>query len=979
MSRAIEETFNQALGKALRKTTVRWKSRADTITVERTGVIAGRPHLRPDLLIHDFWSPPLVIECSFQERDAERDAKGRLGLVAQDGGWAIKTALAVHVPEVFRSMSQDAMEQVLGAGEIIRYAVYQLPAEASLVSRARRWPRRGFISGTVYDLAALVPAAALRKEDIAQVAEEVASLLESAANHLVRDLPAHIQEHFVHQVYQRSPLTGLRTIMVLWLDAALTQSFLHKHGVAGTSMSRRSVTGGFVPSEQVRIWEKILARNWRPIFAPAVASLREASESHSLAAARALDQIDKARERIEIANLGLHINVGAELFPILSDDRKEAAAYYTQPSTAELLAYLTIQYEQLDASEWADARLFARRRLADLTCGTGTLLRAGYRRAAAFHERAGGTEQSCNELHRVAMECGLVGADISPIAAHLTSSSLAGLGRGEPYGESQIGWIDVGGTEGWTGSLEYFDVDNIQDLFGAVGGVSSGSHEEGASIIGVPDHSFDWMLMNPPYSRTRGGQSVFDIAGLTREERKACQKRWRNLVRSEPCSNQAGMAASFLALARRKVKRGGRIGFVLPLTAALADSWVKTRQMIERDFDDVMAIAVAAGQALGKDAFSADTYMEEMLLVGTRKRGQSTRGGTIHCVTLQRPPTRMGEAGEIARAVCSASSTATHGTSYPIRVGQDEIGQLCVLQTEGTGAPWSPVGALRPDLVRAGMDLSRGELAFAAYAQPLGVPMATIGEVFEVGPTHDMIGHLATATSPRGAFAMHPVRGNMDAIGQDRSLWAADSGRQRALEVLPTHKGSFPKGVGSAKQRKAMRTYRSTLLYARNMRWTSQKLLSATTAHAVLGGRAWVSLGHEDTRVRKAFALWANSTLGMLVHWTRGQRTQLGRSTTQIGAVKKMPCPQLGQLSEEGLHYTAAAFDRVKSRVLLPACQAHADGIRRQIDTIVLKMLGLHDEATQTIDTLRMLWCHEPSVHGNNKRALQLLSPVGID
>ena len=972
MSNAIEQEFNYALGEVLRSTTARWRANRQYVSVERTDALMTARNLRPDILVHDAWSPPFVIECSFQQRDAEKDAASRLGLVAKRSGLPIKTAFAIYAPAVFRSMSLNGMKEALGAGTEIRYAVYQ----RSRINQDSRWPSRGFISGTVHDLAALLPAAALHKEDIEAVAKRVAALLENAANELAGDLPEHVQQDFIRQVYQRSPLAGLRTIMVLWLDAALTRSLLYKHEVPGTGLARDPDTSQIVPSEHVRCWSEILARNWRPIFKPAVSTLKAACDSHSRATAKALDWIEKAREIIEVSNLGLHINVGAELFPLLSEDRKEAAAFYTQPSTSELLAHLTLQYEFLEPVEWGNARLFAKRRLADLTCGTGTLLRAGYRRIMSFHERAGGTSESCKEFHRVAIEHGLVGADVSPIAAHLTSSSLAALGTGEPYRESHICWLNVGGEEGRTGSLEYFKTDELRDLFGTAGGISSGIEEGNSPIVGVPNDFLDWILMNPPYSRTRGGQSAFDIAGLTAEERKACQNRWAKLVKSEQCSNKAGMAASFLALARRKIKPGGRIGFVLPLSAALADSWAITRRMIELEFDDVLAVAVVAGKALGKDAFSADTHMEEMLLVGTRKRDLAASGkpsgAVIHCVTLNRPPTRMGEAGEIARAVY-ASSRKSNGNRIPIRLGGDEIGQLYALQTDGTGSPWSPVGALHLDLMQAALDLSHGKLVFSTYAHPLGPPMSTVDELFRVGPTHDLIGH-PIGGDGRGAFELHPVQGPLDAIGRDRSLWAASGATQEALIVSPTHKGYAPKGVGSEELRHAIRQDRSTVFYAKSMRWTSQKLVVATTTRAVLGGRSWASLGHKDGRVRMAFALWANSTLGMLVHWTRGQRTQTGRSTAQIGAVKKIPCPQLDQLPEKQLDYAATSFERLKDCVLLPACQAHVDDVRKGIDRAVLKIFGLENEdAVQTVDTLRLLWCREPSVHGGNKAALRLL------
>lgn len=155
--------------------------------------------------------------------------------------------------------------------------------------------------------------------------------------------------------------------------------------------------------------------------------------------------------------------------------------------------------------------------------------------------------------------------------------------------------------------------------------------------------------MNPPYSRTRGGQSAFDIAGLSERERAACQRRWRELVKGESVNNQAGMAASFLALARRKVKPGGRIGFVLPLTSAFADAWSATRQMIAEDFEDIIAVAASEG------SLSADTGMQEMLLTATRRKGKSRAPSPIRCVTLRSAPSRLGEAGEVARAVRQAA------------------------------------------------------------------------------------------------------------------------------------------------------------------------------------------------------------------------------------------------------------------------------------------------------------------------------------
>ena len=170
-----------------------------------------------------------------------------------------------------------------------------------------------------------------------------------------------------------------------------------------------------------------------------------------------------------------------------------------------------------------------------------------------------------------------------------------------------------------------------------------------------------------------------------------------------------------------------------------------------------------------------------------------------------------------------------------------------------------------------------------------------------------------------------------------------------------------------------MRQKKSKLLYRRGMRWTSQALLAASTKDDVLGGSAWTTLRIGDARIRKAFALWANSILGFIAHWTRGQRTQKGRSTTQIGALRQIPAPNLARLPSAKLEKAAKSFDEMAKLELKPACQAHCDENRKRIDEAVCEMLSLPKSLEKTIAKLRDAWCAEPSVHGNNKTALKLL------
>ena len=382
-----EEVFNIALGDSLRCATAHWCATPSLVQVERTGVLSGSGNSgkRPDILIVDPRSPPSVIECSYVATDADKDALARLGAVVKDGRREIKTSVSLHIPSSFQS--REATKEALIAGAKIRFAIYQ-----KTETTPRRWPDKGFVEGDVWSLATLLSAASLPKEDIERVADNVAELVDEAAG-VLEALPETTKRKIDSRINRGSVLKSLKTTMVLWLNALLTQQRLHGQEVPGIPPLDFTCETPPLHTEQVAVWRRIQEVNWRAIFDPAIEILEVAGNSDPHAVGEALAKLVKAVHEIESEGLGLHINVGAELFPKLSEDRKQAAAFYTQAATAELLAALTIRQGDLSEDEWADSALFSNRSMADLACGTGTLLRAGYRRVRSLHEasvRGGG-------------------------------------------------------------------------------------------------------------------------------------------------------------------------------------------------------------------------------------------------------------------------------------------------------------------------------------------------------------------------------------------------------------------------------------------------------------------------------------------------------------------------------------------------------------------------------------------------------------
>ena len=158
----------------------------------------------------------------------------------------------------------------------------------------------------------------------------------------------------------------------------------------------------------------------------------------------------------------------------------------------------------------------------------------------------------------------------------------------------------------------------------------------------------------------------------------------------------------------------------------------------------------------------------------------------------------------------------------------------------------------------------------------------------------------------RGAFRFLPL-GENGIHGRDRSLWRADSKKQTQLVVLPTPKGESHNGVdkrgksySTEESMERVRQTTSTCFYGNLVRLTSQKLLIAITEGKVMGGLAWTAVSHEDSRVLKMLSLWGNSIFGLLVHWTRSNRSQDGRAIARAKTIRK--CHVLTSLSYPTKH-----------------------------------------------------------------------------
>ncbi|MCY4414829.1 MAG: hypothetical protein OXE87_00735 [Chloroflexi bacterium] len=977
-----EQTFNEALADAIRARRKAWRDDERSVIAERQQVFDDATRERPDILVAPPDIYPVVIEVEWGE-PAFADARRKLGRLVSGTPLPVRSTVAVGAPTEVRSWTNDQLRQRLAEpnGLELRYAVLSSSiqggnTEVSLTDDdVAYWPDYpNYVIGTVDDLAVLCEYAAAPPTLVSDMASQVATSIHSLADYLYRNMPPEVSTSIANGLGQRQELQGLRMACCIWLTSLRLHNLLASNADALRDQGLRSIAelktagNGSITLGDLRIeWDKILSVNYGSIFNTARNALDDRIPDD--VGSTTLSSLAGTAERITALRLGNRVDFAGELFPLLLDDREETAAHYTLPETAELLGQLAVG--RISLEDWASELAVANLKVADLACGTGALLRSSYHGIRRLHESAGGES---THLHRTMMEQSITGLDINSLASHMTAAGLSTAEIATEYHTAHIAAVAVLG--GSTGSLELLESEQITDITGQLARTATANVDQ-PTFIPVPHQSQDLIIQNPPYSRARGDRRMFDVTGITEPQRKRSVNRLtaiRNSLRdsgNEMPDGQAGLGADFSALAGKKLKMGGVFASVLPLTAAHAESWEGFRRTIEKEYRHITAIAFTVHDGA---MLSADTYMDEMLLVATkRSHSDPDENPNIVCINLSEVPQSVAEAYWYAKWITSAQqSVANNGL---IHEAGNRIGSWTEISPISAGFPWFAVGMQNHYLATVADELMRGYLYSAADRQSWGIDlsMVSLGQLVDVGPTHDLIGHPRDGDG-RGAFTFDRITPDMHPVYP--ALWSANSRTQKRLLVSPTHDGE--PATDDEDSLRQMLGQRSDLFISRTLRMTSQSLAAARTQEFAMGGRAWTTLQTNDDALKSALAIWFNSTLGLMLRTCYAQTTQPGRATMGVGAIAGFPVPNFAAQSPAGELARTTAQSRNTELLeldLQPISYAFRDVDRHRIDQIVLEMVGLgeNQQAMAAVNTLRDQWCLEPAVHGGNNRIMKAL------
>ena len=727
-----------------------------------------------------------------------------------------------------------------------------------------------------------------------------------------------------------------RVCVCIWLDSFLAQERLADSEKKFVGCARYLGLDDVQLVDEVSLaWSEILDVNYAAIFMPA----RETLKILTVRGGEFLRDILAVARNVVADSLHHILDIGGELLPRLAPDRKATAAFYTLRESADLLTGLVPEscYRELAARRGDRPGL-----VGDFACGTGSLLVSAYRRIRRQIDAAGGKP---DKHHRWWMEEGLFGVDIQPIAVHLTAMRLSSFAMKQKYKRANIIYAGLDGS-GSTGALELLDRPKLLDLFP----VEDGKDVEDLHAP-APDDRFGLCVMNPPYTRTKKGQSAFRVSQLDQAGTEASKKRQSVLTKGTFANGMAGMASAFAALADKKLAEDGVYASVLPASAASASSWAGFRKNLRERYSDVL---VASATSAVRRSFSADTGMAELFVVA--RKGE-TPESVFHFISLYEFPRNAVETEAFVHAIRSAVSRSRPGLPTPIRVGVAVVGN-CLAYKVTKDEVWAPANVRDLSLIGYA-----GKFHGHADMQPMK-------DVFEVGPSHDSIGHLE-GNNPRGAFTFLPAA--PDVTPNHPSLWARDHENQHTILTAPTHDGEPMPGRGDLQKR--MLEQRSRFFFARDLGFGAQTTSIAYTERLCLGGPAWAGLRTDQPGMDKALCLWSNSIFGLAWRWFYGGKQHDGRSRYQIDSVHTFPIPRF---DEKAVRVAEENFEEIIRLSLRTCAFIQWDPNRQRIDSVVRDMLGFGKDMDEDVDQLRRRWCREPGVNRNRIEIIKLLKADGM-
>ena len=898
---------------------------------------AGTPDVRVDLRTGD----SVLLECKWEGAASSLDDQLDERLDAFPDALGL---IGVLYPERLRHLAN--VEDALEVADDIRWWLHG--------SRGQKMPDHRVRTGTVAELADHLRALPLELEGADRVVAAtgvVGYAIEQAANQVARHARTsrRITDVIASTDREKDRAAARRIGCLVLFNAIAFQD-------------RLAVANGDVPTvrESLRTGARGLRDTWLricdeidyvPVFELAASILDILIDAPEDSHSPVIDPLVRAMENTR--RLEGH-DLSGRLFHTLLTDAKFTGAYYTSVPAATLLSRLVF-HNWPSHVDWSDYEFPASLNVADLACGTGTLLMAVADEAGRRHEAAGG--QNAAELHKSMVEQALYGYDVQLSAVHFAATSLAMLNPHIEFDRMNLYVMPLGaeGSRVWLGSLDFLGQDEVAVQFALssddgnsegmsarrVSGRGSRSVTEGVTAT-LPE--LDLAIMNPPFTRSVGGNLLF--GSLPTAERRRLQKELSDRLKSRQASATAGLGAAFVAAASPKLRPGeGRLALVLPATVCTGPSWAQTRALIERDFD--LDVVITSHDPLRWN-FSDSTDLSEALLIATRRaEGETSELRRTTFVNLWQNPDGVLDAHRTAQAVTTtpAAKLEESGTSL-LEVDGVHVGEVISMPASTiAGKKWSGVQFARADLIRSALRLLKdGEVWIPGEGATSYISLCRLDALGQVGPDRR---RLVDGFDRTSSVTSYPLVEGHDTEQRKSMTCSPDS----YLSPLTVPKGGQKPGYGERLWQQA-----AGLLVAERL-WLETNRIVAMRVNTRVLSNVWWPVKLEDESAEKALAVWLNSSLGLLAVMAERTTTRGGWVAMKKADLEELPvldtrrlsAPQLQRLSNLFDEMAEAEFERLPGMAVCPA--------RRRLDDGISEILGLPD-----LGNLRRLLASEPVV-----------------
>jgi hypothetical protein len=706
----------------------------------------------------------------------------------------------------------------------------------------------------------------------------------------------------------------------------LANAFIFQEQLAGSdarvsslrALDRDRDTVSATASHWRWVWENI---NYIPIFQLGERVLNELPSSvNSTIATRAL-----LTEAISICSnqAALRHDLMGRIYHWLLHEAKYLGTYYTSVSAATLLMKLTF------AAKWqqdfSDPEELASFKIADLACGTGTLLMASAQAISDVYirERAdiglplGIRDMSA--LHRTLMENVLHGYDVLPSAVHLTASTLAMLAPEVAFVRMGLFVMPLGMDHGAPklGSLDFLDTNEIETQmqldYSHTEAIRAGASSSDAARATVP--LLDLCVMNPPFVRSVGGNLLF---GSLPDERGLLQKELKRRVKQIGASATAGLGSVFVALADRWLKPAGRLAFVLPAALASGEAWGDTRRLIA---DKYHLETVISSHDAERPNFSENTDLSEILLIARKRAGAEPEARTKY-ISLWRNPRSIHEALDLANRITHADESVTiEGAGLTTISGlSGKLGEMISTPAARENENWTGALFAQSELLRVQWTLERGALKIPGHHQAIPIPLCRLGSLGALGPDRKRIHEGFKVT--REDWTPYPA------------FWNHESAKVLTIHQQPNSRLAVwlesPRGpnYGSHLWERA-----GNILLVERLWPITHRVLAVGFDCEILGNTWWAFKPRSMTGDHeKALLLWLNSSLALLLYFGRRVITRSAWMQMKQPGWESMPVLDVRSLSTSQVNALAVAYDSLSTQGLEPLARLNSDAVRCRID-----------------------------------------------